>query len=145
MTTQANTSTGGLQPYLFFNGRCEEAFEFYRTALGAELNMMMRYKEAPEPSMTPPDSGDKIMHMSFRVGNSTVLASDGRCGGKTNFDGFALSLTVPTDSEAKRLFTALSNGGKVEMPMTKTFFSSSFGMVEDRFGVSWMVYVAHAS
>ncbi len=144
MTTQANPAGTNLQPYLFFNGRCEEAFEFYRTALGAEVIMKMLFKDAPDKSMTPPGSENKVMHLSFRIGNSIVLASDGRCQGKANFDGFALSLTVPTDSEAKRLFTALSNGGQVEMPLSQTFFSSSFGMVQDRFGVSWMVYVAHA-
>ncbi len=92
--------------------------------------------------MNPPGSENKVMHMSFRVGNSIVLASDGRCLGKANFEGFSLSLTVPTDQEAKQIFEALAKGGQVQMPMTKTFFSSSFGMVEDRFGVSWMVYVA---
>jgi PhnB protein len=149
MTTQADAPGTNIQPYLFFNGQCEEAFEFYRTALGAEEVMKMRFKEAPpqegasqEGCSMPPGSENKIMHMTFRVGSTVILASDGRCTGKTNFDGFALSLTVPNDSEAKRLFTALSNGGQVEMPLTKTFFSSSFGMVQDRFGVSWMVYVA---
>jgi PhnB protein len=134
-----------VQPYVFFDGRCEEAIEFYRKAIGAQVIMMMRFKESPEPPQpgcTPPGSENKIMHASFRVGDSTILASDGRCAGNPKFDGFALSLTVSNDADAGRLFGALSEGGKVQAPLTKTFFSSSFGMVADRFGVHWMVYVA---
>ncbi|HYS93906.1 MAG TPA: VOC family protein [Candidatus Acidoferrales bacterium] len=135
-----------VQPYLFFDGRCEEALEFYGKKLGAEVTMLMRFKESPEPpqpGMVPPGSGDKVMHASFRVGDSTMMASDGHCQGKANFQGFTLSLTVPSDAEADRLFTALSDGGKVQMPLAKTFFSSRFGMVADRFGVSWMILVGH--
>ena len=134
-----------LQPYLFFDGRCEEAVEFYKGVLGAEVTMLMRFKDSPEPpqpGMVPPGSEDKVMHMSFRVGETTVLASDGRCQGKPSFQGFALSLTVPNESEAERRFAALADGGQVQMPMSKTFFSPRFGMVADRFGVSWMVIVA---
>jgi len=133
-----------LQTYLFFDGRCEEAVEFYKEVLGAEVTMLMRFKDSPEPpqpGMVPPGSEDKVMHMSFRVGETTVLASDGRCQGKPSFQGFALSLTVPNESEAERRFAALVDGGQVQMPMTKTFFSPRFGMVADRFGVSWMIYV----
>ncbi len=135
-----------VQPYLFFDGRCEEALEFYGKKLGAEVTMLMRFKESPEPpqpGMVPPGSGDKVMHASFRVGDSTMMASDGHCQGKANFQGFTLSLTVPSDAEADRLFTALSDGGKVQMPLAKTFFSSRFGMVADRFGVGWMILVGH--
>ena len=134
-----------VQPYLFFNGRCEEALEFYRGALGAEVKMLMRFKDCPEPQqpgMVAPGTENKVMHMQFRVGETTILASDGRCQGKPSFEGFALSITVPDDAEAERLFAALSAGGQVQMPMTKTFFSSRFGMLADRFGVSWMIYVA---
>jgi PhnB protein len=134
-----------VQPYLFFDGRCEEAIEFYRKALGAEVTMLMRFKDSPEPPQPgtcPPGAGDKVMHMSVRIGETTVLASDGRCLGKPSFQGFSLSLTVPNDAEAERRFAALAEGGQVQMPLTKTFFSSRFGMVADRFGVSWMVYVA---
>jgi PhnB protein len=134
-----------IQPYLFFDGRCEEAINFYRKALGAEVERLLRFKDSPEPpqpGMTPPGSENKIMHASFRIGDTTILASDGRCMGKPTFQGFSLSLTVPTDAEAERFFAALGDGGQVQMPLTKTFFSSSFGMVADRFGVSWMVYVA---
>ena len=130
-----------VQPYLFFDGRCEEALAFYRGALGAEVTMLMRFKESPEPGVTMPGSGDKVMHASVRIGETTMLASDGRCQGAPSFQGFALSLTVPTEAEAERLFGALGDGGQVQMPMTKTFFSPRFGMVADRFGVSWMVYV----
>jgi PhnB protein len=129
------------QPYLFFEGRCDEAIAFYRGALGAEVTMLMRFKESPDPAMVAPGTGDKVMHASFRIGETTVLASDGRCQGAPSFQGFALSLTVPTEAEAERLFGALGDGGQVQMPMAKTFFSPRFGMVADRFGVSWMVYV----
>jgi PhnB protein len=134
-----------VQPYLFFDGRCEEAVEFYRKTLGAEVTMLMRFKDSPEPhqpGMVSAGSEDKVMHASFRIGDSAVMASDGRCLGQPSFEGFSLSLTVPDDAEAERLFTSLSDRGKVQMPLTKTFFSSRFGMVADRFGVSWMVYVA---
>ena len=134
-----------VQPYLFFDGRCEEAVEFYRKTLGAEVTMLMRFKDSPEPhapGMIPPGAEDKVMHASLRIGETTVLASDGRCLGRPNFQGFSLSLTVPDDAEATRRFAALADGGKVQMPLAKTFFSSRFGMVADRFGVSWMVYVA---
>jgi PhnB protein len=134
-----------VQPYLFFDGRCEEAIEFYRSALGAEVAMLMRFKDSPEPpqpGMVPPGSEDKVMHSSFRIGDTTVMASDGRAQGRPSFRGFSLSLTVPDDGEAERLFAALADGGQVQMPLTKTFFSSRFGMVADRFGVSWMIVVA---
>ena len=134
-----------VQPYLFFDGRREEAVEFYRSALGAEVTMLMRFKDSPdphEPGTVPPGAGDKVMHVSFRIGETTVLASDGRCEGRPSFQGFSLSLSVPQEPEAERLFAALADGGQVQMPLTKTFFASRFGMVADRFGVSWMVYVA---
>jgi len=136
------TSAMQVQPYLFFEGRCQEALEFYRRALGAEVTALMRYKESPDPGMIQPGSEDKVMHASFRVGETTVLASDGRCGGHPSFQGFALSLTVANEAEADRLFGALVDGGQVIMPLTATFFSPRFGMTTDRFGVSWMVYVA---
>ena len=134
-----------VQPYLFFDGRCEEAVEFYRSKLGAEVTMLMRFKDSPEPpqsGMVPSGSEDKVMHTSFRIGDTTVMASDGRCLGQPSFQGFSLSLTVPDDAEAERVFAALGAGGQVQMPLTKTFFSSRFGMVADRFGVSWMIIVA---
>ena len=133
-----------VQPYLFFEGRCEEAIEFYKKALGAQVGMLMRYKDSPEPApgMVPPGSENKVMHASFRVGEATVLASDGRCMGKPSFQGISLALTVPDDAQAERWFAALADGGQVQMPLTKTFFSSRFGMVAVRFGVSWMVLVA---
>jgi PhnB protein len=134
-----------LQPYLFFDGRCEEAIAFYRQTLAAEVVMMLRFKDSPEPprpGMTPPGSENKIMHARIRVGDTTVLVSDGCCTGDPKFQGFSLSITVPTEDEAERLFAALGQGGQVQMPITKTFFSPRFGMVADQFGVSWMVYVA---
>jgi PhnB protein len=134
-----------VQSYIFFDGRCEEAVKFYQSALGAEVTMLMRFKDSPDPpqpGMCPPGAEDKVMHASFRVGDTTVLASDGRCQGRPSFQGFALSLTVANDVEADRRFAALADGGQVQMPLRKTFFSSRFGMVADRFGVSWMIYVA---
>ena len=133
-----------LQPYLMFDGRCEEAYEFYRGALGAEVTMLLRFKDAPMPpeqSMTPKDGENKIMHMQFRVGDSIVLASDGRCQGQPHFQGFTLTLNVADEAEANKVFAALGDGGKVQMPLAKTFFSPCFGMVADRFGVAWMIIV----
>ena len=131
-----------VEPYLFFNGRCDEAIEFYRRALGATDVRIMRYKESPEPpppGLLPPGSENKVMHSSFKVGGTTVMASDGHVSGQLEFKGISLSLTAANDAEAERLFAALSDGGKVQMPMAKTFFASKFGMVADRFGVGWMV------
>ncbi len=135
-----------IQPYLFFDGRCEEAANYYGRTLGAEVTMMLRFKDNPESNsancMVAPGNENKVMHMSLRIGETTMLASDGNCGGKANFQGFSLSLTVPNDAKAKQYFDALADGGQVQMPLGKTFFSSSFGMVADKFGVMWMVYVA---
>jgi PhnB protein len=134
-----------VQPYLFFDGRCEEALEFYRRALGAEVTMIMRFKDSPEPhqpGMCPPGSENKVMHASFGIGQAMLMASDGRCEGHPGFEGFSLSLTVSRETEAERLFAALADGGQVRMPLTKTFFSPKFGMVADRFGVGWMIHVA---
>ena len=134
-----------IQPYLHFDGRCEEAIDFYRTALGAELEMLMRYRESPEPpppGMVLPGMEDKVMHASFRIGDSMVMASDDCTGTQTRFQGFQLSLTVPDVAAAQRCFAALADGGQVKMPLAKTFFSAGFGMLADRFGVPWMVIVA---
>jgi PhnB protein len=134
-----------VQPYLFFDGRCEEALEFYKATLGAEVVMLMRFRDSPDPlppGMVPPGSEGKVMHASLRVGDTEVLASDGRCLGRPSFQGFSLSLTVPDEAAADRLFAALADGGQVQMPLGKTFFSPRFGMVADRFGVGWMVIVA---
>jgi PhnB protein len=133
------------RPYLFFNGNCEQAIEFYRKALGAEVEMMMRFKESPEPpppGAVPAGFENKIMHASFRVGETTVMASDGCSTDKANFEGFSLSLSAPNEAEADRVFNALANGGQVKMPLTKTFFSPRFGMLQDRFGIGSMISVA---
>jgi PhnB protein len=132
-----------IQPYLFFDGRCEEAIEFYRAALSAEVEMLVRFKDSPEPAQgMPPGSDNKIMHASLRIGDSTVMMSDGHCAGKTSFQGFSLSISVKTAADADRPFNALADGGQVQLPLTKTFFSPRFGMVTDRFGVAWMVVSA---
>ncbi len=129
-----------IQPYLFFDGRCEEALEFYKKALGAKVEMMMRFKDSPEPPppgmQVPPD---KVMHACLRIGDDAVMASDGNCTGKPTFNGFSLSFTAADDADAKRRFSALADGGQVQMPLARTFFASSFGLVADRFGVSWMI------
>jgi PhnB protein len=132
-----------IEPYLFFNGCCEEAVEFYKKALGAEVSMLMRYKESPEPpppGKVPAGWDNKIMHTSLRIGNATLMASDGCSEGPT-FSGFSLSLTVANEAEAGRIFSALAEGGQVQMPLGKTFWSPCFGMVADRFGVGWMIGV----
>ncbi|MEX1230188.1 MAG: VOC family protein [Planctomycetaceae bacterium] len=134
-----------LQPYMNFDGRCEEAIEFYRKAIGAEVLMLMRYSDSPEPcdpNMVPPGNENKVMHASLKISDSVLMASDCECSGKSNFQGISLALTADTADEAERLFAALSDGGQVQMPLTKTFFSEKFGMLADRFGVSWMVVVA---
>jgi PhnB protein len=134
-----------IQPYLNFDGRCEEALEFYRGALGAEVKALMRYKDSPEPcppGMIPPGAENKVMHAGFRIGETTVMASDCHCKGQPNFQGISLTLTLPNPGEAERRFKALAEGGQVQMPLSKTFFASSFGVVADRFGVSWMIFVA---
>src|ERR1051325_9254972 len=133
-----------VEPYIFFNGRCEEAVDFYKKALGAEVIMLMRFKDSPEPhqpGMIPPGSENKVMHVSLRIGDTAVMASDGRCTGETSFQGFALSLNPANESEAKRVFNALADGGQVQMPLGKTFWAQLFGMVSDKFGVMWMVSV----
>lgn len=133
-----------VEPYLFFEGRCEEAIEFYRKALGAEVTALIRYKESPEPpppGKVPPGSENKVLHSNLRIGETMVMASDGFCGGKPSFQGFSLSVTAPSEAEARRMFNALADGGQVQMPLGKTFFSPCFGMVADRFGVLWMVIV----
>ena len=133
-----------VQPYLFFDGRAEEAIEFYRRVLKAEVTMLMRFKDNPEPQSSEkcaPGSEDKIMHASLRIGETTVMASDGNAQGKPSFQGFSLSLDVPNEAEAERLFAALGEGGQVQLPLTKTFFSPRFGMLADRFGVGWMIIV----
>jgi PhnB protein len=132
-----------LQPYLFFDGKCDEALDFYKKAVGAEPKMLMRFSQAPDQSMVSPGSENKVMHAQVQIGDTTVLMSDGRCTGNTNFQGFALTLTAKSENEADKTFNALADGGKVTMPMAKTFFSPRFGMLTDKFGVGWMVLVTH--
>lgn len=132
-----------IQPYLMFGGRCEEALEFYRSALGAEVDMLLRFSESPDPTppgMLPPGFDNKVMHASFRVAGNVIMASDG-CEVGAQFKGFSLSISVATEAEADRYFAALSDGGQVQMPLTKTFWSPRFGMLTDRFGIAWMINV----
>ena len=133
-----------VQPYLSFEGRCDEAIDFYQKAVGAKVDMLMRFKESPDQSMVTPQSKDKVMHAAVHIGDTQILMSDGRCQGSPNFNGIALALSAPSDADAERMFNALAEGGKVNMPLTKTFFSSRFGMVADKFGVGWMVLVDHS-
>jgi PhnB protein len=144
---QTQATSQQVQPYLFFDGKCEEAIEFYKSALGAKVDMMLRFKESPVPvpaGQCAPNSDDKIMHSAFRVGETLIMASDGMAGGKPEFKGFSLSVTAKDAAEADRLFAALGKGGQVQMPLGKTFFSPRFGMVADKFGVGWMVIVPQA-
>jgi PhnB protein len=136
-----------VQPYLFLDGRCEEALEFYKKAVGAKVEMMMRFSESPEqkPGMAPPGAENKIMHSCFRIGDTAIMASDGYAKGQPKFEGFSLSISAKDNAEAERLFNALSDGGKVTQPLIETFFSSRFGMLADRFGVNWMVVVEQAA
>lgn len=129
-----------VEPYLFFNGRCEEALDFYKEALGAEVTMLMRMNEGPDPH--PPDAAQKIMHATLRIGETSVMLSDGNSATPASFQGFSLSIGVSDAAQAERIFAALGQGGKVQMPLGKTFFSPCFGMVADRFGVGWMIIVA---
>ena len=131
-------------PYLNFDGRCEEAIEFYRRTLGAEVEMMMRFKDSPEPcapGMLPPGSENKVMHASFRIGETKLMASDCHAAGNASFQGISLAINPAVEAKAKKIFTALAEGGKVMQPLSKTFFSPAFGVVSDRFGVTWMIHV----
>ena len=128
-------------PYLFIDGRCDEAIEFYKKNLGAEVEMLMRYKDSPDRAPMPPGADDKVLHACFRVGDSAILASDGHCSNKAELKGFALTITVKDEAEAGRTYAALSEGGTQVMPLTKTFFSPRFGMLNDRYGVMWMIIV----
>ena len=128
-----------IQPYLFFEGRTEEALEFYKSKLNAKVEFLMRYKDNPDPKYNPPNSGEKVMHSCFRIGDTQVMASDGNCTGKPSFQGFSLTFNAADEADAKRRFSALAEGGQVNLPLSETFFAKSFGMVADRFGLNWMV------
>ncbi|MEQ1612061.1 MAG: DUF1428 family protein [Hyphomicrobiaceae bacterium] len=140
----APTSAPAIQPYLFFRGRCEEAIAYYKKALGAEVVMMMRFKENPDkpgPDKVPAEFNDRIMHASLRIAGTDIMLSDGMKSGPLEFQCMSLSLTAPTEAEADRLFNALAKDGTVQMPLGKAFFSPRFGAVADKFGVSWMIIV----
>ncbi|MGC1464941.1 MAG: VOC family protein [Pseudolabrys sp.] len=131
-----------IEPYLFFDGRCEEAIAFYTKAVGAKTEMMMRFKDSPDKSMpVAPGNENKVMHASLLIGKARVLASDGHAKGNPKFDGFSLAITADGEADADRIFKALGEGGEVTLPLTKTFFSPKFGMLKDRFGVNWMILV----
>jgi len=130
-----------VQPYLFFDGRCDEALDFYKKAIGAKVGMLMRWKDSPDKSMCTPANAEKVMHAQFQIGDTTVMASDGRNEGRPKFDGFALSILAQSEAEVDKMFAALGDGGDVTMPLGKTFFSPRFGMLADKFGVHWMILV----
>jgi PhnB protein len=130
-----------IQPYLFFEGRCDEAIEFYKKVFGAEVEMLMRWKDSPDKSMSNPANENKVMHSSLRLGQTNLMASDGRNTGKADFKGFALSVDAKDEASAEKMFNALADGGQVLMPLAKTFFSPCFGTVTDRFGLTWMILV----
>jgi PhnB protein len=131
-----------VQPYLFFDGRAQEALDFYKDAVGAQITALMRFGEAPDQSQIKPETKDKVMHGAFKIGDTEVLISDGNNKGTPKFDGFALTIQCKDAAEAERLFNALGKGGEVSMPLGKTFFAKSFGMLKDKFGVHWMVIAA---
>lgn len=144
MTNPTGKPSTAVQPYLFFEGRAEEAIEFYKEALGAELEMLLRYSDSPEappPDKLPAGTQNKIQHASIRVGSSTISLSDGHCSGTPAFKGFAITLVMHDVGEVERAFKALSVGGQPVQPLIATFFSPSFGMVVDKFGVMWMLFV----
>ena len=131
-----------IEPYLFFNGRAEEALDFYKSAVGAETTMLMRFKDSPDPpppGMVPPGSENKVMHASMKIGDANVMASDGDCGGTPSFKGFSLTYNAANEAEADRAFAALSQGGQVTMPLGKTFFAPKFGMCNDKFGLGFQI------
>ena len=132
-----------VQPYLNFDGRCDEALEFYQKAIGAKVNVVLRFKGAPDPSMITPGNENKVMHSAMQIGDTLVMASDGRCTGKGQFSGIALTISADSEAEAEKIFNGLAEGGQVQMPLAKTFFSPKFGMLADKFGVGWMILVAH--
>ena len=134
-----------VQPYVFFDGRCEEAVDYYKSALGAEVKSLIRFKESPDQSMVAPGTAEKIMHGEITIGDTTILVSDGRCGGNPGFQGFSLSITVEDEADVDRLFNPLAESGQVQMPLMETFFAKRFGMVIDKFGVMWMVIKYAAS
>ena len=130
-----------VEPYLFFGGRCEEAIEFYRKALGAETTALMRYSESPEKGDIQTGWESKIMHANLRIGEATIMVSDGAPGQKGNFQGFALTISLSDEARARKMFQALAETGETVMPLCKTFYSPLFGMITDRFGVLWMIMV----
>jgi PhnB protein len=127
-----------VEPYLYFQGRCEEALAFYRAAIGADGTVIARFGDLPG-SQSPPETDAKVAHAVFRIGDTVVLASDGQGEAKPVFDGFSLSLTASDDAETERLFAGLADGGQVQVPVMSTPFASRMGILTDRFGVSWMV------
>jgi PhnB protein len=133
-----------VEPYLFFDGRCEEAIEFYKKTVSASVQMLMRFKENPDPQpgSMPPGAEEKIMHASIKVGDSSIMCSDGHCGGQADFKGFRLAIAAEDVPAAERMFAGLAEGGQVQMPLMQTFFSPKFGMLTDKFGVGWMIMVA---
>jgi PhnB protein len=131
-----------VQPYVFFDGKCDEAIKFYSSAIGAQTQMLMRYKDCPDPQAKAgckPGTEDKVMHANVKIRDTEVLMADGHCGGNPKFEGFGLALQAKDNEDAEKLFAALSEGGKPLMPMSETFFAHRFGMVTDKFGVMWMV------
>ncbi|MDK2125704.1 VOC family protein [Parachitinimonas caeni] len=132
-----------VQPYLIFNGRCAEAIEFYKKAVDAQILFQMQYKDAPDQAHVPPGSGEKMMHVSFKIGESVLMAADGQEDAPAAMEGCSLSISVETTTDADRVFQALAAGGTITMPLTKTFWSEAFGMLVDKFGISWMINVEH--
>lgn len=132
-----------LDTYVFFDGTCNEALRFYERALDGKLDVMMTHAQSPMADQAPPGAGDRIMHAHLTLpGGGTLMASDDMPGQYKGMHGFSLSLTYDTADEARRYFDRLAEGGKVTLPLGKTFWSEAFGMLVDRFGTPWMVGIA---
>ena len=128
-----------LDAYLFFDGVCAEAMRFYERTLGGKLDLIT-HAESPVAGQTPPGSADRIMHARLATDNGSLMASDTMAGQPYDgMHGFSLTLVYPTAADARRIFDALAQGGRVTMPIQKTFWAEAFGMLVDRFGTPWMV------
>jgi PhnB protein len=129
-----------IDPYLNFNGNCEEAFHFYEKALGGKIEMLLKYNQAPAGGgPTPPGFENKVMHVRLSVGQQIIMASDAPPGHFSPMQGFNVSLMFDDKAQAERVFNALADKGKVMMPFAQTFWAEGFGMLTDRFGTPWMV------
>lgn len=128
-----------VNPYLLYNGNCEEAFNYYVRALGGKVDMMARYQGSPAADHVPPEWASKVMHAQLSIDGEVLMAADAPPGAAKPPAGFAVSLQVEDPAKADRVFAALADGGEITMPIDKTFWARRFGMCVDRFGIPWMI------